>query len=442
MHETSSYWCVASQTPGRNPVGTPLCLFNPREQRGTPSRQAAVSPTPTESPPPELAPPTTKMPASCHQTPVPNPPTPEQASPAKRTAPDDTDPEADLARVRRHSEKWRRGFIPPAGLQLVPSPPDGFPGVAGMTSEILRHHVDDESLALWDEILEDEYCIGRLAFDTFESNKTPKILNIHSFLQLLFTCPGLVVSVPGQKKLPRTDQKPIHPYLITGLSPRQIHILVHRGCWSTPDLTLFVEPSTTFLSRFTMTLRGPNPAGGEGAAKQIRDLVEHSLRKSTVVHTLIHKFHYEYYDDNSIEDVTNELMATIEAVPIVTWSEGIAVTCYNIYADPPAKTVDAFLEWLLELRTGVQYVSRIGKAHPQPVFNCNQCRGIDHPTGLCPYYALTGWYAEPEVARHTVVSTAGYGSQPSPRRGGGAGGSAGGSRVHTSGGRGRRGRSY
>ncbi|KAF8966643.1 hypothetical protein BDZ97DRAFT_1917451 [Flammula alnicola] len=325
------------------------------------------------------------------------------------------------ARARRHAAKWNSTrpaeFEPPASLKLVPTPIGGFDPIYGLTSEDLRRNVDDESLELWNELDDYDYCLAYLAFDPFEADKTAKVQKIKDFIKQLFDCKGVIVSSPGTKKASRQDRKPIHPYLITDLSQDQIEVLVQRACWSTPTLTLFVFPGTPFLSSFVMTLRGFSSHDGDYALDGIATVVSRAIQKDPAVHAAVSAHKDRYPSDYSSTDVLAAVAETVEARKLEAKFEGTTVILYNIYMRSPTSDYGGFQAWVSAVRA-VKYISLRGRGTPQPIFNCSQCRGIDHPTGLCPCYDITGWHTKPDELSRNAEARGGYNSHaPSSGRG-------------------------
>ncbi|KAF8194947.1 hypothetical protein BJ912DRAFT_923846 [Pholiota molesta] len=387
----------------RAPIGTPAKKSN--QPSSTPPPQPASAPNPAlaVTPPAQLPDTPTPKARADHSTAM-SAPVPQHASDLFNdgTAPtSNAEHERQAARARRHAEKWAAqipvGFEPPAGLNITPTPLGGFPCIHGITSVDLRKNVDAESLALWGELDDADYCLAFLAFDGPKTDTAANAQRIKDLIKQIFDCPRLIVSSPGSRAATREDRKPITPYLITGLDRDNIEILVRRACWSTPSLTFFTFPSTYFLTGFVMTLRGFSFFDPERAHEAAASRVGRAIQADLAVRKVVCAYS-DNYPGYTPDEVLAAIADTIEAQEIETVIEGTTVTEYNIYMSGPTNNYVGFREWLAAVRTA-SYTALEGRAKAQHVYNCALCRGLDHPTGLCPFPFVKGWPVTKQTTR-------------------------------------------
>jgi hypothetical protein len=78
-------------------------------------------------------------------------------------------------------------------------------------------------------------------------------------------------------------------------------------------------------------------------------------------------------------------------------------TVWNVYFEsPPNFTLKQYFDWTNLLRTFF-YISEdygYGTAHQDDQFMCVGCKSFDHPTGLCPFPKILGWFG-PTITEDT-----------------------------------------
>ncbi|KAJ7573791.1 hypothetical protein C8J56DRAFT_1065712 [Mycena floridula] len=76
----------------------------------------------------------------------------------------------------------------------------------------------------------------------------------------------------------------------------------------------------------------------------------------------------------------------------INYSGGQPGNAINVYADFPFSSMSGYME-LHRIVTRLRFRTIMigeGRAIPSP-FLCHICRGMDHPTGLCPFPTIPGW---------------------------------------------------
>ncbi|KAJ7577692.1 hypothetical protein C8J56DRAFT_1060867 [Mycena floridula] len=76
----------------------------------------------------------------------------------------------------------------------------------------------------------------------------------------------------------------------------------------------------------------------------------------------------------------------------INHSGGQPINAVNVYATFPFTSLSGFTE-LRRIITSLRFRTKMtgeGRAIPAP-FLCHICRGMDHPTGLCPFPSIPGW---------------------------------------------------
>ncbi|KAF8196497.1 hypothetical protein BJ912DRAFT_923332 [Pholiota molesta] len=323
----------------RAPIGTPVGKPNPSSSQPPPLPASAPNPAlavaPTE---PLLDTPTPKSRAD-HGT-AKSIHAPQRApdlfnDAAANTSAAERERQEARARTCREMGSTNPGWLcTPRQSQYHPHPP---------------RNVDAESLALWDDLEEADYCLAYLAFDAPMADKAMNAQKVKDLIKQIFDCPRLIVSSPGSRAASREDRKPILPYLITGLDRELVDILVERACWSAPSLTLFTFPSTYFLTNFVMTLRGFSFFDPERAHEAAATQVGRVLKSNPAVRKVVLTFS-DNYPGYTADEVLAAIADTIEARELPTAAEGTTVTDFNIYMSTPTMDYQGFRAWLTAVR--------------------------------------------------------------------------------------------
>jgi hypothetical protein len=280
----------------------------------------------------------------------------------------------------------------PSSIQLSPLPVGNtytFPD--GITTRRLLANVDKASQEAWSSY-EGNAVFALIPHSKVGADIVPKANKVKATLRTLFNCPKVIVGVPGYVNNGWTDSRPLYPLFIAGISERQKQILIGRICWNTPGITFFIAPTEPFVTAFVMTLGGLTLEADPEDETIVAHIVKHHLKVSGKVRSFIAK-HNDLFDrDYSVADILNEILHSVEARALEITVDDAQSTVFNIYMCSPTSDPANHEAWTRLLKN-ISYVSHHGSLAPRkPEFNCASCYALDHPTGLCAYPELPGWY--------------------------------------------------
>lgn len=315
----------------------------------------------------------------------------------------DSDDSRDLgldsdARDRSHVGNWLLEdplqYAPPAALRLVPRPLGGFPEAQGISSHDFRAHVPARSLALWEDY-PSSWCLAHIAYDKHTSDPTMQTTAIRDLIKasLPDPVPAPIVSYPGVDHQRYYERRPIISYFVGNLTKREISILVERGCWAIPGLTVFFVANSEFATEYVMTLGGMALEASAEANAQIRTMVVDSLRESIDIPPFLEDYWNQYPDNYSTPQVLDAIVRSVTVRNVTITVNGTSVTYFTIYMGSPTWEEQGLEAWITLVRS-LPYSSIFGVAKVQPIFNCWLCKASDHPTGKCPYKDIPGWHED------------------------------------------------
>jgi len=303
--------------------------------------------------------------------------------------------DADSNRSGYHSEDELPLYLTyrtPSSIQLSPLPVGQthvFPD--GITTRRLLANVDKASQEAWSSYK------GNAIFVLVPHSKAgadivPKANKVKAALRTLFDCPKVIVGVPGYVNNGWTDARPLYPLFVAGISKKQKQILIGRICWNTPGITFFAVPTEPFVTAFVMTLGGLTLEADPEDEIVVAHIVKHHLKTSGKVRGFIAKHNDLFDGDYSVADILNEILHSVEARALEITVDDAQATVFNIYMCSPTSDPTNHEAWIRLLKN-ISYVSHHGSLTPRkPEFNCASCYALDHPTGLCPYPELPGWF--------------------------------------------------
>ena len=280
----------------------------------------------------------------------------------------------------------------PSSIQLSPLPVGNtyvFPD--GITTRRLLANVDRASQEAWSSY-EGNAIYVLVPHSKVGADIVPKANKVKSALRTLFNCPKVIVGVPGYVNNGWTDARPLYPLFVAGISKKQKRILIDRICWNTPGITFFAVPTEPFVTAFVMTLGGLTLEADPEDEIIVAHIVKHHLKLSGKVRGFIAKHNDLFDGDYSVTDILNEILHSVEARALEITVDDAQATVFNVYMCSPTSDPTNHEAWIRLLKN-ISYVSHHGNLTPRkPEFNCASCYALDHPTGLCPYPELPGWF--------------------------------------------------
>ncbi|KAG1849028.1 hypothetical protein F4604DRAFT_1687557 [Suillus subluteus] len=156
------------------------------------------------------------------------------------------------------------------------------------------------------------------------------------------------------------------------------------------------------LPTYAFTLENFSFPDSNVTNREIAKIVKDTIHSNPDVMQFIH--------DNIPLPDAEVALHTIELVRVssinLTLSKSIKKTVWNIYFNsPPAFTLKQYFDWTNFMCTFF-YISEdygYGTAHQDAQFVCMGCKSFNHPTGLCPFPKVPGWFG-PSVTKDKDTS--------------------------------------
>ncbi|RXW13175.1 hypothetical protein EST38_g12679 [Candolleomyces aberdarensis] len=287
------------------------------------------------------------------------------------------------------------GVIPslPSSM-LTPTPTRGFPKICGLSLRCLAENVTKDTKDIWNTLT------PPLVLVTIAYAKLVKEFSMSYVVRLQ----AAITTIIGRTKdLIVSPSKVMHtnyatlpqPFIIAGLTPEQADALTNKQCWSTPDITFFAFPTTILVSKYIMTLvRFVIPSTPENEAF-VTDIVRNRLLNNPDFLTWLAA---EDNRDNipprvKFEEIPKFITDTITASTIEVKEQGEIKTVYRICMLPPSNNHNVVDDLTNYLKNNTYYPSTRGIGRPKKAdYRCIVCRGCNHPTGLCPFKKVPGFF--------------------------------------------------
>ncbi|KAG1859327.1 Endonuclease/exonuclease/phosphatase [Suillus subalutaceus] len=160
---------------------------------------------------------------------------------------------------------------------------------------------------------------------------------------------------------------------------------------SSADVSCFFVPFEQPLPIYMFTLENFSFPDSDATNRDIAEIIKDTIHSNPDVMQFIH--------DNIPLPDAEAALRTIELVRVssisLALSKSVKETVWNIYFDsPPAFTLKQYFDWTTLMRTFF-YISKdygYGTAHQDAQFVCMGCKSFNHPTGLCPFPKIPGWF--------------------------------------------------
>ena len=196
--------------------------------------------------------------------------------------------------------------------------------------------------------------------------------------------------------------------LIKGIPPVQVQELERTRFISTPELTVFFIPLpqpafhfVTMLMEFFFIDETDRESELE-VAKFVGETLFPTSGTSKVS-TAIRRIVADHRDNipapiRDVDSCLRYLRASIEVKRLNILSQkdigtglGQSYPAWNVYICPPTNDHLAMKKWRETIRDTTFATFINGTGSTVKLFKCTICRGIDHPTGMCPFPNQPGW---------------------------------------------------
>lgn len=275
-------------------------------------------------------------------------------------------------------------------LLPVPLPQEAFPSIHGLTKKDFFAHVHEDTLKAWKD-QQGPHIFAYLANDKIVKEATSRVTRIRELITSFFDCPELVVGAAKPAKFRNLDYKPVFPFFIGGITPYQADRLIERTCWSTPTITVFFVPAKIPISPFVMTLGNLPLAPTRTNNRKVADTVKAKIISSRNLCSFIQRNRNNLPKNLDGTAVVQHVVDSVHVTSFLVRERGDDIPVFNIYIKSPTINPDHNDLWVEKLRA-ISYTCIEGTGEARELYHCNDCKGRDHPSGLCPYKALPGWH--------------------------------------------------
>ncbi|KAG1882492.1 hypothetical protein F4604DRAFT_1921682 [Suillus subluteus] len=188
-------------------------------------------------------------------------------------------------------------------------------------------------------------------------------------------------------------------FLVSDIPPEVIERLICLQVCSSPEISCFFIPFKQPLPTYAFTLENFSFPDSESTNKVITEIIKDTIHSNPEILQFIH--------DNIPFPNAEAALRTVKSVKvsslILAHSKTVKETVWNIYFEsPPAFTLKQYFNWTNLLQTFF-YISEdygYGIACQDAQFTCVGCKSFDHPTGLCPFPKIPGWFG-PSITEDT-----------------------------------------
>ncbi|KAF8844900.1 hypothetical protein BDN67DRAFT_893814 [Paxillus ammoniavirescens] len=281
----------------------------------------------------------------------------------------------------------------PGGVKLTATPPDGFP--VPQLGESVWRNTSQENRTRWPQKAGPKAWV-RTFRAQYEENAQETVATLRYIITRLFNSnyltQNLVVSTPvADHPLQERCPPPWH-FLVSGLPESCILTLTNLAVCSTPEITCFFVPYEQPLPTYICTLENFSYPDSAASNTAVAAVVQKELQWAPEVSQFIHD-HLRTPDANAAIVALGSIRVSSL---VVAESPTQRKTVWNVYCDsPPELSLDHYFEWSALLRR-IRYHSEdygVGTARVEDKqYICVNCKSLDHPSGLCPYPRIHGWF--------------------------------------------------
>lgn len=286
-----------------------------------------------------------------------------------------------------------------SGLRITTTPPGGFP--TPQLGQSTWHNVSQVLKERWPQ-KEGAKAWVRTYRAKCESNAQNTVAKLKDAITKIIgesDAEHLVVSTPtAEVELIERLPPPWH-FLISGIPPEAIERLIRLQVCSSPEVSCFFVPFEQQLPTYALTLENFSFPDSESTNREIANIVKETIRSNP---DALHYIH-----ENIPSPDAEAALRTIESTRVssltLAHSKTKKETVWNVYfQSPPNFTLKQYFDWTNILRSFF-YVSEdygYGTARQDAQFMCVGCKSFDHPTGLCPFPKIPGWFG-PSITEDT-----------------------------------------
>jgi hypothetical protein len=280
-----------------------------------------------------------------------------------------------------------------------PQPQPGHvepPRVQGWNAELVVANVNTEQLQKWNDLPYPKLFVY-LWEGKYQGNAALTAARLRATIANLVNIPEPAVVPPDAARPSSRYYAAPWCFLVTKIPSEAAEKLILQQHWSTPSITFFAIPFTPPVSRHLCSIE--NLIFQEVEADEVATLIRTTIHNNERARAFIHS-------SDPLPNALKRITDSIEVRALQMHEKGgEPKMIWNIYANSPTNSLTAHREWL-QIAQSLRFVTALnGVGTPFQLQGCVGCKSTDHPTGLCPFPKLPGWFAPPNSSTSEVPTS-------------------------------------
>lgn len=280
-------------------------------------------------------------------------------------------------------------------LLFTPTPTSKFPPVYGHTSTRIFDNLDHEQMSVWLTLESPHIFVQPLCHGYYPPNIAPEMVHlIRETIQLALGITGIKVTAPSPNEQVTKLNKAPFTYLVRGMSVAEADRLVAKHCLASKSIGLLIYKAGIEAPSYLGSIQGLTIDDQEDHESVLRMAAQTYFEGP--VGAILGEISAPYPDlQTQLTDAerVQNILQTLEGRKLeLSTSTGSKRACFNLYIQSPTKDDDDWARLLESVTSTIYKHALLGNRFHSPAWNCNTCHGVDHPSGLCPFPLLPGWY--------------------------------------------------
>jgi hypothetical protein len=296
-------------------------------------------------------------------------------------------------------------------LLFTPTSSSKFPPVHGYTSTRIFDNLDHEQMSVWLTLESPHIFVQPLCHGYYPPNIAPEMVHlIRETIQLALGTTGIKVTAPSPNEAVTKLNKAPFTYLVRGMSVAEADRLVAKHCLASKTIGLLIYKAGIEAPSYLGSIQGLTIDDHEDH-ESVLQLVAQTYFQGSIGTILaeISTLHPEFPTQPADTDRVHNILQTLEGRKLeLSTGTGSKRTCFNLYIQSPTKDDDDWARLLQAVTSTIYKHALLGNGFHGSPWNCNTCHDVDHPSGLCPFPLLPGWFKagtlKTIVDFHTSVS--------------------------------------
>ncbi|KIM71722.1 hypothetical protein PILCRDRAFT_750177 [Piloderma croceum F 1598] len=283
---------------------------------------------------------------------------------------------------------------PPTAATYTPTPEDGFLPIHPRTSTHVFENIAENQQLDWLNLTSTRLFIQPLMHGYYPADIAQEIASrLKEAIENMLDIPNVKVAPPIADVTPPAADCAPFTYLVHNISTNTYNRLLEQHIWISPKIGFVVYSSKTTMPSYLGALKGINITDNQDVT-MFRDFVLDIFWRGEVAQLLAEMSERDsIFPEMDAESRVANILKTFTVRPIEVKTKGSGtVTWINLYLDFPTESDD---DWSLlvdaVLKTKLEH-SLLGAGIYDRGWTCHVCHGADHPTGLCPFPNVPGWF--------------------------------------------------